>query len=282
MKVSWTQPLSVAVCTLCMAAPLLAQEGRGYKEMTPEGCFSSAGPLELTKTDDKYQTDGACQVTCADLKKPVMAMSASAECWCGDLLPPEEDKVDEEECDWPCPGFPGHKCGGDGRWTVLLSGTKPKVAHASASSSTAASTSTLTSPAAVVTIVEGQTSTIVASLSAESGSSVGAVSQSPKSSGASTAGIAAGVVVGVVIIGALVGGGILYLRRRKRRELEEEFQRTADIKKFVAGGKDSASSIADSRLEPTVMMQRRQSDISIADNQDYSRRILKVTNPDGT
>jgi cell wall integrity and stress response component len=31
-----------------------------------------------------------------------------------------------------------------------------------------------------------------------------------------------------------------------------------------------------------VMMQRRMSDGSIADNQDYSRRILKVTNPDGS
>ena len=38
----------------------------------------------------------------------------------------------------------------------------------------------------------------------------------------------------------------------------------------------SSTSVTDSRLEPSVMFQRRMSDGSIADNQDYSRRILKV------
>ncbi len=57
--------------------------------------------------------------------------------------------------------------------------------------------------------------------------------------------------------------------------MEEEYRRN------VAGGygakppTSSAGSVSD-RLEPSVMMQRRQSDGSIADNQDYSRRILKV------
>jgi len=37
----------------------------------------------------------------------------------------------------------------------------------------------------------------------------------------------------------------------------------------------------DQRLDPVLLQQRRLSDGSIADNQDYSRRILKVTNPDG-
>ena len=58
--------------------------------------------------------------------------------------------------------------------------------------------------------------------------------------------------------------------------MEEEYRRN------VAGGygakppTSSAGSVSDARLEPSVMMQRRQSDGSIADNQDYSRRILKV------
>lgn len=117
-----------------------------------------------------------------------------------------------------------------------------------------------------------------------------------------TAGIAAGVVVGVVVLGAMLGGGYLYLRSRKRRAVEEEYRRNAAISSAAGGDKPpgSAGSISDSRLEPSVMLQRRQSDGSIADNQDYSRRILKVllqsflinlgyrltslkvTNPDGT
>ncbi len=98
----------------------------------------------------------------------------------------------------------------------------------------------------------------------------------PESSGPNKAGIAAGVVVGIVALTAIAGGVFFFLRNRKKRAIEEEYRRN------VAGGygpkppASSAGSASDSRLEPSVMMQRRQSDGSIADNQDYSRRILKV------
>jgi len=56
--------------------------------------------------------------------------------------------------------------------------------------------------------------------------------------------------------------------------------RQAAISSFVAGGKTGSSAGAshDTRLDPVIMTQRRMSDGSIADNEDYSRRILKVTN----
>lgn len=91
-----------------------------------------------------------------------------------------------------------------------------------------------------------------------------------KGKGSNTAGIAAGVVVGVVVIGAVAGGLFFYLRNRKRQAVEEEFHRNS------ANTLVTSSKISDARLEPSVMMQRRQSDGSIADNRDYSRRILKV------
>jgi cell wall integrity and stress response component len=94
------------------------------------------------------------------------------------------------------------------------------------------------------------------------------------------AAIAAGVVVGLLAFIALAGGGAyLYMRRRKIRQVEEEYRRNAAVSEFVAGGKTHGSSngsFSDTRLDPTVMAQRRMSDGSIADNQDYSRRILKV------
>ena len=103
--------------------------------------------------------------------------------------------------------------------------------------------------------------------------------KSTKSSGTNKAAIAAGVVVGLVGVCALAGGAFLFLRARKRRSVEEEYRRNAAISGITGGSKpDSASSVSDSRLEPSVMMQRRMSDGSIADNQDYSRRILKVSN----
>lgn len=100
------------------------------------------------------------------------------------------------------------------------------------------------------------------------------------SGGPSKAGIAAGVVVGFIAIAAIAGGVFYYLRNKKRREVEEEYRRNAAVSNFIAGGKPpnssgGSSSFNDTRLDP-VMAQRRMSDGSIADNEDYSRRILKV------
>lgn len=93
-----------------------------------------------------------------------------------------------------------------------------------------------------------------------------------------TAGIAAGVVVGIVGLFAIIGGVWFFMRRRRQKQAEEDYRRNAsNIDQFVAGGKlhTSNSSMNDSRIDPSFM-DRRQSNGSIADNEDYSRRILKV------
>jgi cell wall integrity and stress response component len=93
-----------------------------------------------------------------------------------------------------------------------------------------------------------------------------------------TAGIAAGVVVGIVGLGAIMAGVWFFMRRRRQKQAEEDYRRNAaNIDQFVSGGKlhTSASSMNDSRIDPSFM-DRRQSNGSIADNEDYSRRILKV------
>jgi cell wall integrity and stress response component len=91
-----------------------------------------------------------------------------------------------------------------------------------------------------------------------------------------TVGIAVGAVAGVVVLLAIIGGVFFFLRQKKRREVEEEYRRQANMNSFT-GGKlhTSNSSMTDSRLDPEFM-HRRQSNGSIADNEDYSRRILKV------
>ena len=95
--------------------------------------------------------------------------------------------------------------------------------------------------------------------------------------GPNKAAIAAGVVAGLVALAGLIGGLVFYMRYKKNKALEEERQRHEAITSLVNGEKPpSTYSLADSRLEPSVMFQRRQSDGSIMDNQDYSRRILKV------
>jgi len=123
----------------------------------------------------------------------------------------------------------------------------------------------------------GATIIVTATDQATAPATVTATVKSSGSKGPNTAGIAAGVVVSVLAVSAILGGVWFFLRSRRRRAVEEEYRRNAAINNFTGGGKPgSEPSLSDSRLEPSVMMQRRMSDGSIADNQDYSRRILKV------
>ena len=98
-------------------------------------------------------------------------------------------------------------------------------------------------------------------------------------SGPNKAGIAAGVVIGVIVLAAIIGAVVFIVRRKKQKALDDERRRHEAMTNFVTRGEKPPSTFSgsDSRLEPSVMFQRRQSDGSIADNQDYSRRILKVS-----
>jgi cell wall integrity and stress response component len=126
-------------------------------------------------------------------------------------------------------------------WVVLTGNTRNPVDSydpKESSSSVASSTAKATSAAA-------PTSTSAASASATP-------SSTPKDDDKpNTIAIAVGVVVGLLAL--------------------------ANVNAFVNGGKlhTSNSSMNDSRLDPSFV-DRRQSNGSIADNEDYSRRILKV------
>lgn len=86
------------------------------------------------------------------------------------------------------------------------------------------------------------------------------------------AGVAAGVVVGVLAIAGIGIGLFLLMKKRRRDKVEEEYRKSAAAREFARKPEQ------DHRLDP-VMIQRRDSVGSIADNQDYSRRILKVSAP---
>lgn len=232
------------------------------------GCYKSLTSFKFSNTNS-WQTSGLCQKACVPLNKPVIAINGT-DCWCSNTLPPTKDKVDESKCDTICPGFGTVMCGGGAdyftTWNDGLVKTIKNVdaasADAEASKAAEASKSAATQPSVVTNFVGGQTVVVTQS------------SEPSNSGGPNKAGIAAGVVVGIVVLAAAAGGMWFFMRARSRRELEEAHRRQAAINSFVKT--PSEASAFDTRLEPAIM--RRMSAGSIADNQDYSRRILKVTN----
>ena len=116
-----------------------------------------------------------------------------------------------------------------------------------------------------LTVLAGQTIT-VAPLASETDAT-------PEKKGPNKVGIAVGVVVGVLVLAGAAGAFYFWYRKTRRNELEEEYKRQAAIAAFVAPSTEASS--YDTRLDTAAL--RRMSDGSIADNQDYSRRILKVS-----
>lgn len=275
------------VAALLAAAPLAAATGKGFQgppedpvsgTPTRYGCMSSKGELtkvelEIEKDNNTFNSKGKCNTACRALSKNVAATQADL-CFCGDKYPPESSMVEDKKCNEPCPGYGDEACGGYETFSVFNTGVRVSVgesedASSSSSKTTAAPT---TSAASTATNAPAETSTAPAEQATESAAPTGSTN---------TVGIAVGVVVGVLAL-AGVGGGVFFLmRRRRNNEIEEEHRRNAAVNAFITGGKPPSSSgglsMSDSRLDP-VMANRRMSDGSIADNEDYSRRILRVTN----
>lgn len=249
--------------------------------ITVQGCFKKPKddkdpdwPLEFVEIRD-YNEKAGCSKTCTDRGLPVAATSGGNECYCGKMYPAQKFLVDDSKCNQYCTGYDWEACGGIGTFTVYNTGKTVQVEYAGddeeeedEEDSKPASTTT-TAP---------QTTQFTPPPGAQSS----APSEEEKQSsggGTNTAGIAAGVVVGVVVIAGAVGGVFLYLRRKRNKEIEEEHRRNAAVNAFIGKppGSSGSMSAIDSRMDPTFAA-RRMSDGSIADNQDYSRRILRVTN----
>ncbi|RKF74746.1 putative wsc domain containing protein [Golovinomyces cichoracearum] len=259
------------LCTLLAMASGVLSASASLK-----GCFSSTSSLNLAGSQT-FNSMGSCSSLCLSKKAGAMAMQDS-ECYCGSTLPPADTLIDDSKCSIPCPGYPSDQCGGVGAYSVYLTGLSLAVPNADSSSSpslssTPKSSSTSSSVPSVVTI-GGETVVVTAK---PQPSSDGASSDKNSNSSPNKSGIAAGVVVGLLAFGAIAGGIVLYLRNQKRRAIEEEHRQVAAVNSFIDGGKYPGP-VTDTRLDPAVMASRRMSDGSIADNQDYSRRILKVTN----
>lgn len=258
------------------------------------GCYSSSTPLK-DQGSDIYQSSGNCQPICVDKNQPVMALTEGSNCLCGELLPAESDKVGDDKCDTPCDGYDKEMCGGHHFFGVYLSGTENNVdsyvassSSSSGSATTPAPTSSSTAQAAVSTSVAPGTTVVVTMPSSQQQTeapSPSAEADSDSGSKPNVAGIAAGVVVGVVAVAGIAIGLFFFMRHRKQKAAEEEYKRN-QVSDFMRHGGTSGegkppntgySNMSDQRLDPEAG--RRNSAGSIADDQDYSRRILRVANP---
>ncbi|KAF3004918.1 hypothetical protein E8E13_006908 [Curvularia kusanoi] len=249
-----TTPTAVASPTTTIAA----------NAMQTIGCFETGTPLVNYGTY-KFQSPGNCQFVCLEHGKNILGLSNGIDCWCGDKVPAKDWQVDNSSCTTTCSGTKLENCGGANKIWVMSTGQSlnpPEYYEIPKDSSSSKKASSATP----------SSSTAAASASASP------TKDSNSDSKPNTAGIAAGVVVGVVGLAAIIGGIWFFLRRRRQHQAEADYRRNAaGVNDFINGGKTGASSINDSRIDPSFM-DRRQSNGSIADNEDYSRRILKVTN----
>lgn len=252
---------------------------------TPQGCFKSKVadwdfyPMggKLSSGACHYTSDpiGIC-VSKTDKKYTVSAMNSEG-CFCGWDYPPKTDIVEDSECNVACPAYPKEACGGytdSGEWfySVFNMGVKVTVPYKAADSSSSSSSSS---------VADNNTPAATSKSSQPASSSTSPSEEDKSDGGPSVGGIVGGVVAGVAIVGILGAVAFFIWRRRRNQAIEDEHRRNATVNSFISGAKPTSSSgvsMTDSRMDPGMAHQRRLSDGSIADNQDYSRKILRVTN----
>lgn len=247
----------------------------GAKAVETLDCYSSAGSLQ-SLGEYTFQASGYCQTQCVGQNQFVMATTDGSTCLCGNELPPDSAKVDESKCSTPCNGYDIENCGGKGYYQIYLTGLgTPGTSEddSSSASPTSSNPQTTTSAKPSVITKAGQTIIVTASATSDPEPSSGS---GGGGGGSSKVGIAVGAVVGVIAVAAIVGGIILFLKRRRNKVIEEEHRRNAAVSSFVKGVNSETSSTTDHRLDPKAFSHRRESLGSIADERDFSRRILQV------
>ncbi|KAK0318886.1 Protein SLG1 [Friedmanniomyces endolithicus] len=278
--------------SLLSRPPATLRPRQANPAMTYQACYSSSAGL-TDQGSFEYQTSSYCQNICVKQNQAVLGLSAGSDCWCGDTLPPASS-------------------GGIGFYSIFLTGTEQSVPNAGASASSSSGSSTSTSgassstsqppssstpsttatPSVVTSVAPGQTVIVTQPASEVSSPASSTPTPQPQSHTTNVAGIAAGVVIGVVAVAAIIGGLVFWLKRRKQQAAEDEYKRSTQVNAFMRGADGGAgggepkppptaySNMSDSRLDPTAG--NRNSAGSIADAEDYSRRILRVANPDGS
>ncbi|KAJ5522217.1 hypothetical protein N7527_006332 [Penicillium freii] len=278
---------TLAVSSLLLAATSAVAKDfkvlpRGSPLGTLKGCYSSI-PGYGKSTSWTYQSSGWCLDHCAK-DYAAFALTGGSGCVCGNTMPPDSAKVSSDKCSTSCSGWPDDMCGGSNYYSVYTTNLEDDVPTYSDPSDSKSTTTTTqsSSDSKTTTQADGTTSTTSTTVGETTETATSEPTQSSvfdnmdekSSKSKNTAAIAAGVVVGVVGFAALCGAVFFWWRSKQNKT------------NAVAGGnggygRDSGPpSMSDSRFDGDYMAHRRQSNGSIDDDHDFSRRILQVTNPD--
>lgn len=71
------------------------------------GCYKSSTGTTFKGTF-KFNSQGECEKNCPG--SAAFATTNKDKCYCGDMIPADSDKVDIENCNFSCPGFPADNC----------------------------------------------------------------------------------------------------------------------------------------------------------------------------
>ncbi|KAL1958668.1 hypothetical protein VTO42DRAFT_4011 [Malbranchea cinnamomea] len=251
---------------------------------------------------DTFQSHGACSLTCGN--DYAFAILQGKFCWCSNAAP--ANTVPSSRCNEKCPGFPDDQCGNTNEdlYAYILLNRKPSTTIGSVPQTSALTSTTETPPTSASPTNDEQPATITTTnepTTSDSDSDGGSAI-----SGGAIAGIVIGCLAGVAII---VGLLLWFFKRRKGQSKDDNFHSSfferpvprptfqgtlgpreaalgdSGINGFRSGPTQrlSVPAFTDSRLKPDADIYpngSRYSNVSLHDHQDYSRPVLRLTNPD--
>lgn len=86
---------------LALALPVFSASGLGCYSEIPS--LKSQGPYS-------FNSLGYCQSKCIEKEFKFAALKRGNMCYCGNTLPSQSNKVDDEKCNTVCPGYPVNNC----------------------------------------------------------------------------------------------------------------------------------------------------------------------------
>ncbi|PKY06342.1 hypothetical protein P168DRAFT_109581 [Aspergillus campestris IBT 28561] len=264
-----------------------------------------------------FQSLGNCQNHCED--DFAFGILQGKKCWCSNIAPHKATETDDKECAVSCPGFPDDDCGDASKGLFAYielsnhapsgTATAPSSATSTESSSSSETTSdTKTTAGTSVETISGEPTTITVGPTGTSGADANGVSEKKESgsglSGGAIAGVVIGAIGGLAVIGALI---IMLCWRRRQRSASPD----PSVQNVLLDGRNSKGSqmsmmkgmfsdghshtlsgasstnpqrtFTDNRMKTDTVIWpagRRNSSVSLQDNEDYTRPVLRLTNPD--